>query len=330
MTGQSAEELLELRRRHQLTALFARACSLSTWLSLVFLGVLLVAVTFRAWGWLSWGFLTRYDSYLPTNAGLLAGLLGSLWLITLTTLFCVPVGLGAAIYLEEYAKATWLTRLIQLNVSNLAGVPSIVYGILGFTAFVRMFGMPKQAFEISLGFADFRVTLPFGRSVIAGALTLTLLSLPVVIIASQEALRSVPASIRHAAYALGATKWQTIRSQVLPAALPGILTGVILALSRALGETAPLAALGAAFYVNFAPGRIDSASDLVQRPQGLLQAPFDPFTAIPLQIYNWVNETDREFQHVAAAGIVVLLVVLLTMNGTAIAIRQHFRKKIRW
>jgi phosphate transport system permease protein len=319
-----------LLQRHRQAAIFGWVCSLATWCSLVILAILLIAVTYRAAGWVSFGFLSRFDSYNPNKAGILAGLLGSLWLIGLTALFSVPIGLGAAIYLEEYAKANWLTRLIQLNVSNLAGVPSIVYGILGFTAFVRMFGIEKQTYALSLGFAEARFTLPFGRALISGALTLTLLSLPVVIIAAQEALRSVPSSIRHAAYALGATKWQTIRSQVLPAALPGILTGVILALSRALGETAPIAALGAATYITFAPGRIDSMSDVLQRPAGLLQAPFDPFTAIPLQIYNWINETDRDFQHVAAAGIVVLLMVLLLMNGTAIYIRQHFQKRIRW
>lgn len=319
-----------LRRRNQMSGAFGWLCSLATWSSLVMLAILLVAVSWKAYGWFSWDFLTRYDSYKPGQAGILAGLLGSVCLIGLTALICVPIGVGAAVYLEEYASANWLTRLIQLNVSNLAGVPSIVYGILGFTAFVRMFGLSKQAYELSLGFADIRFTLPFGRTIIAGALTLTLLSLPVVIIASQEALRSVPASIRHAAYALGATKWQTIRSQVLPAAMPGILTGVILALSRALGETAPLAVLGAATYITFSPGKLDSLSSVATRPGSLLQAPFDPFTALPLQIYNWVNELNRDFEHVAAAGIVVLLLVLVTMNGAAIYIRQHFQKNIRW
>lgn len=308
-----------LGRRHLQAAAFGWVCSLATWCSVIILVVLLIAVTYRSVGWISWDFLTRFDSYRPQKAGIFAGLMGSFWLIGLTALFCVPVGVGAAIYLEEYAKPNWLTRVIQLNVSNLAGIPSIVFGMLGFTAFVRMFGLSQQQYILWLGFTHVKFTVPFGRSVISGALTLTLLSLPVVIIASQEALRSVPPSIRHAAYALGATKWQTIRAQVLPAALPGILTGVILALSRALGETAPLAVLGAATFITFAPGK-----------KGLLQAPFDPFTAMPLQIYNWVEEIDRKFQNVAAAGIVVLLVALLLMNGSAIYIRHHFQKKIRW
>jgi phosphate transport system permease protein len=316
--------------RHRIGSVFAWVCALATWMSLVVLAVLLGAVAWQAAGWLTWDFLGRFDSGTPERAGIVAGLLGSLWLIVLTALFCVPVGIGAAIYLEEYARPSRLTRLIQLNISNLAGVPSIVYGILGFTAFVRMFGLPKDTYLISLGFAELRLTIPFGRTVISGALTLTLLSLPVVIIAAQEALRAVPPTLRHASYALGATKWQTIWRQVLPAALPGILTGVILALSRALGETAPLAVLGAATYITFAPGRISKWSDLAERPSGMFQAPFDNFTAIPLQIYNWVNEANPKFQHVAAAAIVVLLVVLVLMNGTAIYIRQHFQRKIRW
>jgi phosphate transport system permease protein len=316
--------------RHRVGQLFAWVCAGATWMSLLFLAVLLGAVAWQAAGWLTWDFLWRYDSVNPRQAGILAGLLGSLWLIVLTALFCVPIGVGAAIYLEEYARANSLTRFIQLNISNLAGVPSIVYGILGFTAFVRMFGVAKETYRVSFGFAEVLVPIPFGPTVIAGALTLTLLSLPVVIIAAQEALRSVPASLRHASYALGATKWQTIWRQVLPAALPGILTGVILSLSRALGETAPLAVLGVAAYTTFVPGRIASVSDLAARPAGLLQAPFDRFSALPLQIYGWVDNAKAEFQNVAAAGIVVLLVVLVLMNGAAIYIRQRFQRRIRW
>lgn len=317
--------------RHRMGWLFAATCRLATWASVVFLVVILLVIVSRAWPRLTPEFLTHFDSYKPESAGMLAGILGSFWLILFTGAICVPIGVGAAIYLEEYARSNWLTRFIQLNISNLAGVPSIVFGILGFTAFVRMFGVPRTAIVLALGFADVRIPLPFGRSVIAGSLTLALLCLPVVIIASQEALRSVPASLRHAALALGATKWQTISRQVLPAAMPGILTGVILALSRALGETAPLAVLGAVYFITFAPGRINSASDLAQHPDRLLQVPFDQFTAMPLQIYNWVNEQSRDFQQqVSAAGIVVLLVVLVLMNGSAILIRQHFQRKIRW
>jgi len=321
----------KLAWRHRTGWLFAAVCRLATWASLLFLAVIIVAIVWQAWPRLTWGFLTRFDSYRPEMAGMLPGILGSFWLLTFTAVMCVPIGIGAAIYLEEYARPSRFTRFIQLNISNLAGVPSIVFGILGFTAFVRMFGMPQSKIVLSLGFTDWRIPLPFGRSVLAGAMTLSLLCLPVVIIASQEALRSVPASLRHAALALGATKWQTISRQVLPAAMPGILTGVILALSRALGETAPLAVLGAATFITFAPGRLNSASDVAQHPERLLNVPFDQFTAMPLQIYNWVNEQTRDFQlHVSAAGIVVLLVILVLMNGTAILIRQHFQRKIRW
>ncbi len=321
----------KLAHRHRLGWLFAAVCRLATWASLVFLVVILGAIVLKAGPRLSFGFLTRFDNYKPEEAGMLAGILGSFWLISFTAAICIPIGIGAAIYLEEYARPSWFTRFIQLNISNLAGVPSIVFGILGFTAFVRMFGVPKSTIVLALGFTDLRIPLPLGRSVLAGAMTLALLCLPVVIIASQEALRSVPASLRHAALALGATKWQTISRQVLPAAMPGILTGVILALSRALGETAPLAVLGAATFITYAPGRLNSFTDVGKHPERILHVPFDQFTAMPLQIYNWVNEQSRDFQQqVSAAGIVVLLVVLVLMNGTAIIIRQRFQRKIRW
>lgn len=318
--------------RHRLGFLFEWACRLTTFLALGILAVLLLSIARQAMGWLNWGFLTRSNSYLPHEAGILSGLVGSIWLVTLTALMAVPMGVGAAVYLEEYAKPTRLTKFIQLNISNLAGVPSIVYGILGFTVFVRMFGLRDrpEKFVCSLGFAEFTFELPLGRVVLSGACTLTLLSLPVVIIAAQEALRAVPASLRHASLALGATKWQTIRYQVLPAALPGILTGVILSLSRAIGETAPLAVLGAAAQLSFVPGRIKGVGDAIQNPGKVLQAPFDQFTAIPLQIYGWISDPKSDFEHVATAGIMVLLIVLLLMNGTAILIRQRFQKKIRW
>jgi phosphate transport system permease protein len=318
--------------RHRIGELFEWLCRTTTFASLGILAILLVSIGVKAIGWLDWGFLTRSNSYIAEEAGIMSGLLGSLWLIGLTAILSVPLGVGSAIYLEEYAKPSRMTRFIQLNISNLAGVPSIVYGILGFTVFVRMFGLRDrpETFKCSLGFAEFSFQLPLGRVVLAGACTLTLLSLPVVIIAAQEALRSVPASLRHASLALGATKWQTIRHQVLPAALPGILTGVILSMSRAIGETAPLAVLGAAAQLSFAPGSINGIGDALQNPSKLLQAPFDQFTAIPLQIYVWVSDSDPQFEHVAAAGITVLLAVLLMMNGAAIFIRQRFQKKIRW
>lgn len=288
----------------------------------------------KPWGWLTWKFLTSGNSYDPTEAGIMVGLWGSLWLIVLTACMAVPIGVGAAVYLEEYSKPTTLTRFIQLNISNLAGVPSIVYGILGFTVFSRMFGLfDKQATVLSLklfGMKSIDITLPLGPVVLSGACTLALLSLPVVIITSQEALRAIPASLRHAAYALGATRWQTIWHQVLPAALPGILTGVILSLSRAIGEAAPLAVIGVAAQLSYAPGRITGIGDLLQHPDKLIRAPFDRFTALPIQVYSWVNEAAPNFEHVAAAGILVLLATLLSMNGFAIFVRQRYQRKNQW
>lgn len=319
--------------RHRLGRIFQGICLLATSFGLVVLVVLLVGIMWQAAGWLDWGFLTSYDSRHPEQAGILAGLWGSLWLVALTAIISVPIGVGAAIYLEEFAADNWLTRIIKVNLANLAGVPSIVYGILGLTVFVRMFGAfqgAERVLAVSLGFAVLRIPLPLGGTVIAGALTLSLLILPIVIIAAEEALRAVPPSIRHASYALGATEWQTVRHQVLPAATPGIATGVILALSRAIGETAPLVMIGALTYVAFTPGNIESPADLVRNPQGVLEAPFDDFTAIPLQIFNWVLYPETEYQHTAAAGILVLLIVLLVMNGTAIYIRHRFQTKLRW
>jgi len=273
---------------------FALLCAGCTLLSLGILVLLLWQVAMWAWGWLDWQFLTDFDSLLdPRLAGVRAALVGSVYLIGLTTLFAVPIGVGAAIYLEEYATRSRWRSLVQTNIANLAGVPSIVYGILGLGLFVRGLAM--------------------GAGILAGALTLTLVVLPIIILASQEALRAVPNTIRQASYALGATRWQTVWHQLLPAALPGILTGVILALARALGEAAPLVAIGAAGFVMFTPKGIN-----------------DRFTALPIQIYNWTENAQRDFHHVAAAGIVVLLVVLVTLSAVAVYLRQRFGKRIRW
>ena len=321
-----------LRRRHMISRAFELACLLATVSSLIALTVLLGGILWKASGWLGWTFLTSYDSHEVQKAGLLAGIWGTFWLVMLTAIVSVPVGVGAAVYLEEYASDSWLNRLIKVNLANLAGVPSIVYGILGLTAFVYMFHLfpDDQTLNIGLLGLTIRIPLPFGRTVIAGALTLSLLILPVVIIASQEALRAVPPSIRHASYALGATHWQTIRHQVLPASLPGIATGVILSLSRAMGETAPLLMIGALSYVRLTPGGIEGPADLISNPEGVLNAPFDRFTCIPIQIFNWVSKPQSDFEHVAAAGILVLLVALLFFNAIAIMIRNHYQKKINW
>lgn len=329
-----------VRIRNAFGQSFRWICCGSTWFGLAVLVVLLIGVSYKAWGWLDWQFLSSYDSFRPKSAGLLAGIWGSLWLMVLTTAIAVPVGVAAAVYLEEYSRGNWLTRLIQLNISNLAGIPSIVYGILGLTVFVRMFGLfehrelnilERAVAGVIRPVAEFlHIPLPLGSTVLAGALTLGLLVLPVIIISTQEALRSIPASLRHASYALGATKWQTIRHQVLPAAVPGILTGVILALSRAVGETAPLVIIGVPTYLAATPGNIASVSDLVSHPSGLAEAPFTMFTALPMIVFNWVRQAKPEFQNLASAGIVVLMGLLLIMNSAAILIRQRFQKRIRW
>jgi phosphate transport system permease protein len=238
------------------------------------------------------GFLNNAASFNPDKAGIYPAIMGTLWLMVVTAAFIVPVGVATAIYLEEYADRTkWWNRLVEVNIQNLAAVPSIVYGILGLAFIVRG-------------------PLGLGRVVLAGSLTLGLLVLPVVIIASREAIRAVPPSIREGALALGATKWQTIWRQVLPASIPGIATGVILALSRAIGETAPLIVVGAATYVAFAPGGIN-----------------DSFTALPIQIFNWISQPRPEFKALAAGAIVVLMVILLAMNSLAIYLRNRYESK---
>ncbi len=319
--------------------LFTLVCSLATYASCAVLIVLLAAVAYKSTGWLDWQFITSYDSRKPAQAGILAGLLGSIWLIGLTILFSVPVGIGAAIYLEEYASDNWLNRVIRINLANLAGVPSIVYGILGVTVFVRCFGLFGEKGYLNEWYGwniqkvevlGATIKLPLDAVVLSGALTMTLLILPVIIIATQEALRGVPPSIRHASIALGATRWQTIRYQVLPAALSGIMTGIILSVSRAMGETAPLVCLGIAAYVNYAPGGIDSISAITDKPSGIVQAPFDSFTVIPIQIYNWALDPRSDPKGLAAAGIMVLLIILLALNGLAVFIRSYSNRHTRW
>ncbi|GAC89642.1 phosphate ABC transporter permease [Anoxybacillus flavithermus NBRC 109594] len=263
---------------------------LATVFGLIVLIVLLYRILTQAIGWLNFDFLNNFPSRRPENAGIKAGLVGSLWLMVIVAPVSLILGVGTAIYLEEYAKKNRFTDFIQTNISNLAGVPSIVFGLLGLTLFVR---------ELNLG-----------RSILAAGLTMSLLVLPVIVVAAQEALRAVPNQLREASYGMGATKWQTIYRIVLPAAIPGILTGSILALSRAIGETAPLVVLGIPTF-------------LAYLPRGIL----DTFTVMPMQIYNWTSRPQADFQHVAAAGIVVLLVVLILMNSIAIFIRNKFQKR---
>lgn len=258
-------------------------------LALLSLAALIYDITRDGLGRLSWQFLTSYPSRRASEAGVLPALVGSVYVIVITALIAVPLGVGAAIYLEEYERKGRLARLIEINIANLAGVPSIIYGLLGLGLFVRTLGM--------------------GRSVLAGASTLALLVLPTVIISTREALRAVPKSLREGSYALGATQWQTIQYQVLPAALPGVLTGLILALSRAIGETAPLITIGALTYVPFLPDGV-----------------WSPFTVLPIQIFNWVSRPQAAFAENAAAGILILLVLLLTMNAIAIVVRDRFQR----
>lgn len=279
--------------RHRKDDMFALLGLLATLAGVVALAVLLLDVAQRGLGALSWTFLTSFPSRFPEQAGIKSALAGTLWVISLTALFAFPVGVAAAVYLEEYARRSWLSTVIQTNINNLAGVPSIVYGLLGLGLFVRV--------------------LQLERSVIAGALTLGLLVLPIIIIASQEALRAVPASFREAAYALGATKFQTTWAAVLPTALPGILTGTILALSRAIGETAPLITIGALTFVAFVP-----------------DGPRSPFTVLPIQIFNWISRPQAAFHEKAAAAIIVLLVVLLAMNASAILLRNRYQRRVEW
>lgn len=337
---------LQPTARKPLGLAFSALCWLATWASVAILAVLLVSVVIKAWGWIDIDFLRNFDSSRkPEDAGILAGLWGTFWVISLTICFSVPVGIGAAIYLEEYASDNWMTRLIRTNLANLAGVPSIVYGILGLTAFVRMFSIfadgglvedltGRQIDGVTLWTTaegdPVRIPLPFGPCVVSGALTLSLLILPVIIVASQESLRAVPGSLRHASLALGATRWQTIRHQVLPAGIPGIMTGVILAISRAIGETAPLIVAGAVAFVYFAPGNVESPKQLLMEPESFVEAPFDKYTVLPIQVYNWSKMIKPGFHHRAAAAVFVLLLLLLLLNGTATLIRHRHSKRLRW
>ena len=262
----------------------------ATLLGIIFLVILLVDIWGDGSARLSGEFLRNGPSRLTSRSGIYPALIGSIWVLVLTAVVAFPLGVGTAIWLEEYAPNNRLTAVIETNIANLAGVPSIVYGILGLAVFVRYIGL--------------------GRSILAGSLTLALLILPVIIIASQEAIKAVPSSIRLGAYALGATRWEAVRFHVLPLAFPGILTGTILALSRAVGEAAPLLVIGALSFLRFVP-----------------DGPLDQFTAIPIQIYNWVSRPQAGFQNIAAAASIVLLVLLLTMNAAAILLRNRYSRR---
>jgi phosphate transport system permease protein len=263
---------------------------LATSFSLIVLGVLIYRILVEGLPYLSLDFITNFASRMPERAGIWAALVGTIWIMAVTAPVSFILGVGTAIYLEEYAKKNAFTKFVQVNIANLAGVPSIVFGLLGLTIFVRLAGL--------------------GSSVLAGGLTMSLLILPVIVVASQEAIRTVPREIREASFGMGATKWQTIRRIVFPAALPGILTGTILALSRAVGETAPLLVLGALAYVAFVPENLLSQ-----------------FTVLPIQLYNWTSRPQEDFHMLAASGIIILLIILLIMNSIAVYIRNKFHKR---
>lgn len=256
--------------------------------------------------WPTADFITRPQSSEALTAGVRTAILGSLWTILFTILLAFPLGVGAAIYLEEYATDNWINRIIRTNINNLAGVPSIVYGILGLAIFVRTLE-PLTSGEL-FGLVD--PTTANGRTVLAAGLTLGLLVLPIIIINAQEAIRAVPQSLRKASYGIGATKWQTVWSHVLPNAMPGILTGTILAISRAIGETAPLVVVGASTAISFDPS-----------------SPFSKFTTLPIQIYQWTSRPQDEFRSLAAAAILVLLIILLSLNASAILLRNRFSRR---
>jgi phosphate transport system permease protein len=256
---------------------------------LIFIGNILVDGLQR----INWSFLVNLPSRRAAKAGILTAWTGTAWILGLTAVIAIPVGVAAGIYLQEYGRKNRLARIVELNIANLAGVPSIIYGLLGLEIFVRVMNL--------------------GGSVLAGALTLALLILPIIIVATREAIKAVPNSLREASFGMGATKWQTIWYQVLPAASGGILTGIILALSRAVGETAPLIVIGALAYVPF-----------------VADSPMDEFTVLPIQIFNWVSRPQQEFLTNGAAAIIILLLITFVMNGIAVYLRNKWQKKISW
>ncbi|MBS4540103.1 phosphate ABC transporter permease PstA [Clostridium sp. D2Q-11] len=285
--------MTNLQKRRLMDNFFHGLVFSVTLFALIILGILLFDIFKDGFKYLSIDFFTNYTSRFVEKAGIKAALSGSIWIIGLTIIFSLPIGVGSALYLEEYSDdRNLLTRIIKLNIANLAGVPSIVFGILGLGIFVHLFG--------------------FGRSILSGALTLTLLILPIIIVAAQEAIKSVPKELRHGAYALGSTKWQVIKGVVLPYSLPGILTGSILAIARGLGDTASVLMVGAVSFIAFTPKSV-----------------FDKFTILPIQIYNWSSMPKAEFHDLAAGAIIILLVLLLGANAVAIILRNKYQNRIK-
>ena len=264
-----------------------------TFIGLVVLGIFLFDIILEGAKRIDWDFLTSLPSRRASRAGILTAWVGTIWILVLTTIIAFPLGVSAGVYLEEYSRKNKLSNFLEINISNLAGVPSIIYGLLGLEIFVRQ--------------------MRLGNSLLAGALTLSLLILPIIIVTTREAIKAVPRSVRDGSYALGASKWQTIWNQVLPASFGGILTGIILALSRAVGEAAPLIVIGALAYVPFTPA-----------------SPLDEFTVLPIQIFNWTSRPQEAFQTNAAAAIIILLIITFLLNGIAVYLRNRQQKKIKW
>ncbi|MBN1952288.1 MAG: phosphate ABC transporter permease PstA [Bacteroidales bacterium] len=266
---------------------------IGTLIGLVLLAIFIGDILMDGLTRIDWDFITSLPSRFPEKSGIFTAMMGSIWILLMTAIISFPIGIGAGIYLEEYATKSRLSKILEINISNLAGVPSIIYGLLGLEVFVRI--------------------LHFGSSLLSGSLTLALLILPIIIVATRESIKAVPQSIRDASYALGASKWQTIQHQVIPASFGGIMTGVILALSRAVGEAAPLIVVGALAYVPFAP-----------------KTPMDDFSVMPIQIFNWISRPQHGFIENAAAAIIILLIITFGMNAIAIYLRSRWQKRISW
>ena len=305
-----AQSVTAMRRRiagHELRdVIFAIVCIVSLMIGVLTFVALFAEMAWTGLGRLDWQFFTSFPSRRASQAGILTAWVGSTLVMFVTAIVAVPLGVAAGVYLEEYARRNWMTDLIEINISNLAGVPSIVYGLLALGLFVYQFGL--------------------GQSILSAGLTLALLILPVVIIATREAIRSIPQNIREAAYALGATQWQTVKDHVLPYSSPGILTGVIIGMARAIGETAPIITIGALSFIAFLPG-----SPVTTEPPYLnFDWLMSPFTVMPIQMFNWTSRPEAAFQVNAAAAGFVLVLMTLGMNGLAIYVRYRLRKNIKW
>lgn len=266
---------------------------INTFIGLILLGIFIYNILQVGLQRLDWSFISSLPSRFPEKAGIYVALVGTFWILVLTIIFSVTLGVSAGIYLEEYARKGWFSRLLEINISNLVGVPSVIYGILGLAFFNRFLGL--------------------GGSLLAGSLTLSLLITPIIIVTTRESLKAVPRTIKEAALALGASRWQTVSKQMLPAASGSIITGVILALARAIGEAAPLIVVGALVYVPFIP-----------------KSPLDDYTLLPIQIFNWTSRPQADFQINASAGIIVLLFITFVMNGICIYLRNRWQKKMKW